>query len=157
MSVWGPKEYPIFSYAGAIIFIICGWNGLMTVLARRWGVMSRGQSGHESHSHLSSKSGECFGVCPVASLARVFKSNGRCSNKCGPGQDFSLSIWILARTQYSGNISIWTSCFPPLDEQCFLGDKHKCHVFYINPADIIVWITFNSDCVSSQESILFKC
>lgn len=118
----------------------------------------RGQSGHMNPTaiFLPMSENECFGVYPVASLARVFKSSGRCSNKCGPGQDFESINMDTGKDTVVGNISIWTSCFPPLDEKCFLGDKHKCHVFYINLADTIVWITFNSDCVSSQESILFK-
>lgn len=42
------------------------------------------------------------------------------------------------------NMSIWV---PPLDEQRFLGDKHKCYVFHISAGDMNVWITFKSDSV----------
>lgn len=63
----------------------------------------------------------------------------------------------IGRCTAVGNMSIWTSCFPPLDKQRFLGDTHKCHVFYINAVNIIVWVTFTSDCVSPWERILFKC
>ena len=86
-----------------------------------------------------------------------FKSSRRCSTKCGPGQDFQSINMDIGKCTAVGNVSIWTSRFLPLDEQCFLGDMHQCHVFYINAVDIIVWITFNSDCVSSWERILFKC
>lgn len=98
-------------------------------------------------------------LCALTPLSRVLKAIDDIAIN-GVLATYFQSIDVdIGRCTAVGDMSIWTSCFPPLDEQRFLGDKHKCHVFYINAVDIIVWITFTSDgvCVSSWERILFKC
>ena len=67
-----------------------------------------------------------------------------------------LSVWTLAGAGPERCVNL-SYLFPPPNEQCCLGDKHKCHVFCINAVNIMVCIIFNSDCVSSWERILFMC
>lgn len=131
-------------------------GGEITVKQR--GELSQGRKTawtQKSHWPLSFK--ECKWVlsdgCSDPSVP-CFKSSGRHSHWCGARHNFPSINMDVGKCTVVGNMSIWTSCFPPVDEQCFLGDKHKCHVFYISAVDIIVWTAFNSE---SWERILFNC
>lgn len=115
----------------------------MAVLVKRWGITR--QKNHKIPPPSFFQRCKCFSICSLSGLKR------RCCKKRGPCQ-----IFLIYQCGYR-QMSLWTSCFPPLDEQRFLGDRHKCQAFYINAVNIIVWVTFTSDCVSSWERMLFKC
>lgn len=113
----------------------------------------------KSYCYLSFKEWKWvfFEACPDLSVL-CLESCGRWRNKCGPQQNFQFINMDIGKCMVVSNISIWTSCFPLLDEQqCVLGDKPRCHVFFISAVDITAWIPFNSNCVPSWEGILFKC
>lgn len=105
-----------------------------------------GQPGHETPLPSSFQADrECFSLCALTPLSRVLKAREDIAINGVLATSFQSIGVDIGRCTAVGDMSIWTSCFPPLDEQRFLGDKHKCHVFYINAVDIIVWITFSSD------------
>lgn len=170
--LWENKLWKYFAECPVLIYVkychlhhlwgrkVCSsrWNGSFNKELSHQG--AGGQPGHETPLPSSFKDdSECFSVCALTPLSHVLKAIEDVAIN-GVLATYFQSINVdIGRCTAVGDMSIWTSCFPPLDEQHFLGDKRKRHVFYINAVDIIVWTTFNSDgvCVSSWERILFKC
>lgn len=111
----------------------------------------------KSHCHLSLEGASaCFSVCALAPLSSAWREVEDGVISVVLAEYLRLSVWTLASSGWGRCVSLDYLSPPPSAQSC-LGDKHKCHVFCISAVNIMVWITFNSDCVSSWERIPFTC